>query len=105
MKISKLLEEDKITLSFEVFPPKRAESFDAVKNASETIASFHPDFMSVTYGAGGSTAGFTAELAAELKKDTGVPVLPHLTCVGSSKEHVDHMVDTYVNEQIDNIIV
>lgn len=105
MKISKLLEQDKITLSFEVFPPKKAERFEAVKTASENIAELHPDFMSVTYGAGGTTAGFTAELAAELKKDTGVPVLPHLTCVGSSMAQVDHMLETYLNEGIDNIMV
>lgn len=105
MKISRLLEQDKITISFEVFPPKKAEKFEAVKTASEQIAQLHPDFMSVTYGAGGSTAGFTAELAAELKKDTGVPVLPHLTCVGSSKEHADRMIDTYIREGIDNIMV
>ena len=105
MKISRLLEQDKITISFEVFPPKKAEKFEAVKTASEKIAELHPDFMSVTYGAGGSTAGFTAELAAELKKDTGVPVLPHLTCVGSSKEHADRMIDTYIREGIDNIMV
>ena len=105
MKISRLLEQDKITISFEVFPPKKAEKFEAVKTASEQIAQLHPDFMSVTYGAGGSTASFTAELAAELKKDTGVPVLPHLTCVGSSKEHADRMIDTYIREGIDNIMV
>lgn len=105
MKISKLLEQDKITLSFEVFPPKKADKFDAVKTAAEKIADLHPDFMSVTYGAGGSTAGFTAELAAGLKKETDVPVLPHLTCVGSSRQHVDRMLEKYVAEGIDNIMV
>ena len=79
MKISELLAKDQITLSFEVFPPKKAERFEAVKTAAEDIADLHPSFMSITYGAGGSTAGFTAELAADLKKDTGVPVMPHLT--------------------------
>lgn len=105
MKISKLLEQDKITLSFEVFPPKKADRFDAVKSAAEKIADLHPDFMSITYGAGGSTAGFTAELAADLKKETDVPVLPHLTCVGSSREHVDEMLSFYVHNGIDNIMV
>ncbi|MBR3349633.1 MAG: methylenetetrahydrofolate reductase, partial [Solobacterium sp.] len=104
MKISELLNEDKITLSFEVFPPKQADKFDAVKTAAEAIADLHPSFMSITYGAAGTTAGFTAELAAELKKDTGVPVLPHLTCVGSSKAHVDRMIETYMNAGIDNIM-
>ena len=105
MKISELLNTDKITLSFEVFPPKKAEKFDAVKKAAEAIAALHPDFISVTYGAGGSTAGFTAELAADLKKETGVPVLPHLTCVGSSKEHTEKMIAQYVKEDIENIMV
>lgn len=105
MKITDLLNEDRITLSFEVFPPKKAEKFEAVKNAAEAIADLHPSFMSVTYGAGGSTAGFTAELAADLKKETGVTVLPHLTCVGSSREHADRMIDQYVREEIENIMV
>ncbi|MBQ7994571.1 MAG: methylenetetrahydrofolate reductase [Solobacterium sp.] len=105
MKISELLAKDQITLSFEVFPPKKAERFEAVKTAAEDIAGLHPSFMSITYGAGGSTAGFTAELAADLKKDTGVPVMPHLTCVGSSKEHTDRMILQYVSENIENIMV
>ena len=105
MKISELLAQDKITLSFEVFPPKKAERFEAVKTAAEDIADLHPSFMSITYGAGGSTAGFTAELAADLKKDTGVPVMPHLTCVGSSKEHTDRMIAQYRCENIENIMV
>ena len=105
MKISELLAKDQITLSFEVFPPKKAERFEAVKTAAEDIADLHPSFMSITYGAGGSTAGFTAELAADLKKDTGVPVMPHLTCVGSSKEHTDRMISQYVSENIENIMV
>ena len=105
MKISELLAKDQITLSFEVFPPKKAERFEAVKTAAEDIADLHPSFMSITYGAGGSTAGFTAELAADLKEDTGVPVMPHLTCVGSSKEHTDRMISQYVSENIENIMV
>ena len=105
MKINEVLKQDKITISFEVFPPKKAERFEAVKTAAEKIADLNPDFMSITYGAGGSTAGFTAELAADLKINDGVTVLPHLTCVGSSKEHVDAMIAKYREYGIDNIMV
>ena len=104
MKIRELLAEDRITISFEVFPPKKAERFDAVRNACIEIAHLSPSFISVTYGAGGTTAGFTAELAAQLKKDVDATVMPHLTCVASTKEHVDRMLETYEKNGIENIM-
>ncbi|MBP5224028.1 MAG: methylenetetrahydrofolate reductase, partial [Lachnospiraceae bacterium] len=84
MKISEVLNDKKVTLSFEVFPPKKADGYEAVKTAVEKIASLHPSFMSITYGAGGTTAGFTMEIAEQLLKEDGVTVLPHLTCVSST---------------------
>ena len=103
MKIKELLESGKITLSFEVFPPKKAEGFASVKAAAETIGDLHPDFMSVTYGAGGTTASFTYELAAELLREN-ITVMPHLTCVASSREHVDRMLETCEETGIENIM-
>ena len=105
MKISEILQSDKITLSFEVFPPKKAENFSAVRTAAEQIASLHPSFMSVTYGAGGSTAGYTAELAAAIENNDHVTVMPHLTCVGCSREQADAMIERYHASGIDNIMV
>ena len=68
MKVIDIIKGDRPSLSFEVFPPKTTDSFSGVMASAAGIASLHPDYMSVTYGAGGSTAGFTAEIAAEIKK-------------------------------------
>ncbi|MCR4952342.1 MAG: methylenetetrahydrofolate reductase [Solobacterium sp.] len=86
MNIPEILASGRITLSFEVFPPKKADGFVAVKEACEKIAGLHPDFMSVTCGAGGTTVGYTLELARRLTEDTLTPVLPHLTSVAFSEE-------------------
>ena len=72
MKISDILAKGKPTLSFEVFPPKTADLYESVEQAVEEIASLKPDFMSVTYGAGGGTSEFTASLAAEIQKKHNV---------------------------------
>ena len=75
MKISHLLEEKPVTLSLEVFPPKTSEKYEATAENAKKIAALHPDFMSVTYGAGGGTGDFTAEIAAEIQNGYGVPTL------------------------------
>ena len=92
MKIKDILQQDKVTISFEVFPPKKADGLEAVEKATEQIASLKPDFMSVTYGAGGSTSKMTLEIASNLQHKYGVTVLPHFTCVASSKSYVREMV-------------
>ena len=88
MKISQILKNDKLTISFEVFPPKTESAFDSIKVATEEIASLKPAFMSVTYGAGGGTSRYTVEIAKNIEKNYGVPTLAHLTCVSSTKETV-----------------
>ena len=72
MKVSQLLNQDKVTLSFEVFPPKTSSSYESVAHATQEIAALRPDFMSVTYGAGGGTSEHTVNIAADLKKDAGI---------------------------------
>ena len=66
MKIIDLLTEEKLTLSFEVFPPKTESAFDSVKHATEEIAKLNPAFMSVTYGAGGGTSKYTLDIAKNI---------------------------------------
>lgn len=104
MKISELLKQNKVTISFEVFPPKKADGIDKVKLATEEICALHPDFMSVTYGAAGSTSKYTIEIAANLHEKYGVTVLPHLTCVASTREHVADMVQQIETDNIENIM-
>lgn len=104
MKIIDLLTEDKLTISFEVFPPKTESSFESVKFATEEIASLKPAFMSVTYGAGGGTSKYTLDIAKDIKHNFGVPSLAHLTCVSSSKAMVSERIKEIKEAGITNIM-
>ena len=104
MKLSNLLSEKKLTLSFEVFPPKTDTAFDSVKHATEEIAKLKPSFMSVTYGAGGGTSRYTLEIAKNIKESYGVPTLAHLTCVSSTKETVRKKIEEIRAVGIENIM-
>ena len=104
MKIIDLLTEEKLTLSFEVFPPKTESAFDSVKHATEEIAKLKPAFMSVTYGAGGGTSKYTLDIAKNILKEYGVPTLAHLTCVSSSKQTVKERIIDIKNSGIENVM-
>ena len=88
MKLTEIFDNNKLSLSFEVFPPKTDTAFDSVKKATEEIARLRPSFMSVTYGAGGGTSRYTLDIAKNIKEHYGVPTLAHLTCVSSTRETV-----------------
>ena len=104
MKLSELLKNERLSLSFEVFPPKTDSAFDSVKHATEEIATLRPSFMSVTYGAGGGTSRYTLDIAKNIKQMYGVPTLAHLTCVSSTRETVRKMIDGIVDAGIDNVL-
>ena len=104
MRIIDILNEKDVTLSFEVFPPKTEAGFLTVEQATEQIAALRPDFMSVTYGAGGGTSKHTTCIAADLQQKYGTNVLAHLTCVSSTKETVRKMIETYRENGIQNIM-
>ncbi len=104
MKISAILAQNKPTLSFEVFPPKTDAAFDSVRAATEKIAALRPDFMSVTYGAGGNGAHYTLEIAENLQKNLGVTQLAHLTCVDSSEAGIVAMLDKFKKAGIENVM-
>lgn len=78
MKVIDIIKGQKPSLSFEVFPPKQSQNYERIWSAAEQIAALSPSYMSVTYGAGGTGAGYTVELASGLKKKGVVP-LAHLT--------------------------
>ena len=88
MKITDILYQKNMSLSFEVFPPKKETGFESVRAATEEIAKSRPAFMSVTYGAGGGTSRYTIDIAQNLLKNFNVPTLAHLTCVSSDRETV-----------------
>ena len=104
MKLSKLFEENKLSLSFEVFPPKTDTAFESVKTATEEIAKLRPSFMSVTYGAGGGTSRYTLEIAKNIKERYGVPTLAHLTCVSSTRETVHEKIEAMKAAGIENVM-
>lgn len=104
MKLSELFAQKKPTLSFEVFPPKTSDTYESVKFATEHIAELAPDYMSVTYGAGGGTSQYTVSVAANLLKNYHVTPLAHLTCVSSSKESVLHTLAELKANGIENIL-
>ncbi len=104
MKITEILNTDKLSLSFEVFPPKTDTAFESVRHATEEIAKLRPAFMSVTYGAEGGTSKYTLDIASGIKKAYKVPTLAHLTCVSSSKETVRQRINDIINAGIDNVM-
>ena len=104
MKISELFKTKTPTLSFEVFPPKTSDTYETVKDAAEHIAALGPDFMSVTYGAGGGTSKYTIDIAADIEERYGVPVIAHLTCVSSSRDTVKARIEDMANAGIKNVL-
>lgn len=104
MKLTEIFEKNKPTLSFEVFPPKTSDGFEAVKTATEEIAALSPSFMSVTYGAAGTTKGYTVSIAENIQKKYSVPALSHLTCVSVTKEDVKKITAELKAAGIENIL-
>ena len=104
MKLTELFKNDKLSLSFEVFPPKTDTAFESVKHATEEIAKLRPSFMSVTYGAGGGTSKFTLDIAKNIKANYGVPTLAHLTCVSSTRETVRERIEDMKAAGIENVM-
>lgn len=104
MKLTELFNNGKLSLSFEVFPPKTSTAFENVKKATEEIAALRPSFMSVTYGAGGGTSRYTLEIAENIKEHYGVPTLAHLTCVSSTRETVKEKIADMKAAGIENVM-
>ncbi len=104
MKLTSILQDDALSLSFEVFPPKTDSSFESVEAAVHEIAALKPAFMSVTYGAGGGTSQYTLEIAKRIKSDHGVPTLAHLTCVSSTRQSVKERIDAMKEAGIENVM-
>ena len=104
MKIRDILKDNKVHISFEVFPPKTDAAYDKVLAATEKIAALKPAFISVTYGAGGGTSKNTVKIASKIKDDYGVSSLAHLTCASSTKEEVHQVINRLKENGIENIL-
>lgn len=104
VKIIKALEDKQIVFSFEVFPPKNDMPFEPVKDTIKQLSEYKPDFMSVTYGAGGGTSNNTLKIASYLQNDLNTTALAHLTCASSSKSEVVSIIDELKENKIENIL-
>lgn len=104
MKIRDILNQDKPSLSFEVFPPKTEDKYESVERAALEIAKLNPAFMSVTYGAGGGTSRYTVDIADALQKQCGVASLAHLTCVSSTREKVRSVLTELKERGLENVL-
>jgi len=105
MKIASLFESGKTVFSFEIFPPKKDGSIDTIYSTLEALSDLSPDFISVTYGAGGSAAGCsTIELAEYIKEKCHTESVAHLTCVNSTKEDIDRIIKEFEQHGIENVL-
>ncbi|HBF32944.1 TPA: methylenetetrahydrofolate reductase [NAD(P)H] [Candidatus Sumerlaeota bacterium] len=104
MQIKDIYNQKKPVLSFEIFPPKPDYSLDTVFRTIESLKDLEPDFISVTYGAGGSNRARTIEIAAKVKQDYQIESVAHLTCVGHSPAELDAIIDNIHNHGIENIL-
>ena len=105
MKIAELFKPDKTVFSFEIFPPKKDGSIDTIYSTLDGLSDLHPDFISVTYGAGGSEANvITSEIAGLIKRKYNTESIAHLTCVNSSKEDIDFQLEQFKKQGIENVL-
>ncbi|MGE3620391.1 MAG: methylenetetrahydrofolate reductase [Acidimicrobiia bacterium] len=95
---------DHPTLSFELFPPRTDEAERILEKSLPALAELAPDFMSVTYGAGGSTRERTRDIVVRINAEQPFPAMPHLTCVAHSRAEVEALLDDYAANGIENIL-
>ncbi len=104
MRIDDILTRDKTLFSFEFFPPKTDNGWSALSARLAAFEALEPSFVSVTYGAGGSTRDKTNALVKHLAAETSLDPIPHLTCVGHSKKDIGELLTGYAEVGIDNLL-
>lgn len=104
MRIDDIIKERKFTVSFEVFPPKKDMEIDAMEELLSQLSSLKPDFISVTYGAGGSgSRNKTAEIASQVKRH-GIESIAHLTCINNTRAEISGICSSLSEMGIENIL-
>ena len=104
MHIQDIMAQGKTTFSFEFFPPKTEKASEALYETISELESYEPAFVSVTYGAGGSTRELTNDLVVRLKTTTSLDPIPHLTCVCHQESDIESILSRYAEEGVSNIL-
>src|SRR5262250_2249714 len=104
MHITDIMRRDSSTFSFEFFPPKTAEAAETLYQTIRDLESYMPHFVSVTYGAGGSTRDLTHDLVERIQYTTILDPIPHLTCVCHNEVEIERILLRYTNSAIGNIL-
>jgi methylenetetrahydrofolate reductase (NADPH) len=92
------------SISFEFFPPKSDEAAAQLERTIAELSALHPAFVSVTYGAGGSTREKTLEIVSRIRQQTGIEAMAHLTCVGAARDEIGAVVDRLVRAGVTNVL-
>ena len=98
-------QNQKPKISFELFPPKSDSANKLLKKTHQKLSEINPDYFSVTFGALGSSQNDTFDTVADLSEDTKIPIIPHLTCVGTDKKQVTDLLDEYIAQGVSQIMV
>lgn len=93
-----------LLISCEFFPPKTDEGARKLRDTWQTLKDIDPEYFSVTYGAGGSTQERSFATVSEIQRDSGIPAAPHLSCIGSTREHIRAILDSYKAQGIRHIV-
>ncbi|MBQ7956206.1 MAG: methylenetetrahydrofolate reductase [Lachnospiraceae bacterium] len=102
--IAEIIKSKKTSISFEVFPPKKDGEFEAAFETLDALSALSPDFISVTYGAGGSKSKKTIEIASYIQNTLHIPALAHLTCVGNKKEEILTIVEDMKKNNLSHVL-
>ncbi len=104
MKIIDLFKKKKPVISFEIFPPKLDTPLENIFDTLQQFIELNPDYISVTYGAGGSKKDRTIEIASKIKNEYNIESLAHFTCVGQTTDQVDALLNKMSEENLENIL-
>ena len=104
MQVKDIFERKNSSFSFEFFPPKTEEGWEKLFESIAELVPLKPAYVSVTYGAGGSTRDYTHDLVVRIQKETDLTVVSHLTCVGHTRDEIYKILERYSENDVENIL-
>jgi len=105
MSIAQLYGKGRPVFSFEFFPPKTDAGYDALYRTITDLSQLNPDYVSVTWGAGGSTRRKTVEIVARIQREIGITAMAHLSCIGSTPEQIEQTIAALIDAHVKNVLV